>query len=137
MKLLKILLAIVTLGISLIFVPVNAKPVKINEDYFTNAIIESNTGFTKGPTKKGFRVDVRYGDYVVEVDWSHKVYEGIGQALVYSYEFDSKPGLLLLHDVSKPEKYGKYIPTLKYLGIKTWIVSVDKKNGKVLGVNQL
>lgn len=44
----------------------------------------------------GTRVDCLSGSHAIEVDWSHKWAEGIGQAMHYSSETGKEPGLILV-----------------------------------------
>ena len=44
----------------------------------------------------GSRVDLLSEHFAIEVDWSEKWAEGIGQALFYGIETKKKPGVLLL-----------------------------------------
>lgn len=54
------------------------------------------------------RVDMLYGDYSVEVDWSHKWSEGVGQALFYSKMTELKPMLLIISKDSTTEANLRY-----------------------------
>jgi hypothetical protein len=47
------------------------------------------------------RVDCVDSTYAVEVDFAHKVFEGIGQSEYYAYKTNKKAGLLLIVETDK------------------------------------
>ncbi len=52
------------------------------------------------------RVDLLNDTHAIEVDWSHKYPEGIGQAIYYAAITDKQPGLVLLvKDLNKEQRF--------------------------------
>jgi hypothetical protein len=74
------------------------------------------------------RCDLLNDEYAIEVDWSNKWTEGIGQCEWYGIALNRKPGLILLvkqHEREKAYKdlYRATAVTTK-LGIRLWIEEV-------------
>ena len=80
----------------------------------------------------GTRVDILTENYAVEVDWSYKWTEAVGQSMYYSTQTDRKPGIVLL--VKNFYDDLKYIHRCKIvcekLDIKLWMV--DCKDFEVI-----
>jgi len=53
-------------------------------------------------------------EYIIEVDWAHKWYEGIGQALHYSHTDGNRKPMLALIVVN--EKDNKFVERAKAIG---------------------
>lgn len=48
------------------------------------------------PTKSGARIDCLNLEYAIEIDWTEKLAEAIGQSLDYAHETGRKPGVILI-----------------------------------------
>jgi hypothetical protein len=74
------------------------------------------------------RVDMLTGTHAIEVDWSRKWAEAIGQCLYYAELTDRKPGIILLvKDRRAESRYIFRCQTVcaKY-DIKLWLEQVDE-----------
>ena len=138
-KLFKLILAILTLGLSLFITgPVFAKKKSVrspyDENYFTNKLIDEHP-FTKGcDIGRKFKADLFRGSYVIEVDWESKMYEALGQALAYSFVCKKKPAIVILDDINRKVNFHKFLDIFKHYKVKVWIVEVDKSNGTIISV---
>ena len=78
---------------------------------------------------KGVRVDILTKTHAIEVDFAHKAYESIGQALYYSILTKKTPGIILIVENNKLDL--KYILRAKTVcrkyKIKLWIIDKNKK----------
>ena len=119
----------------------DTKKVKIptfKEDEFTQLLVDSGQ-FDDGNTIKlpeRFRADLVKDDYIIEVDWENKMYEGLGQALTYSYYGDKKPGIVILDDINKNVNYHKFLEVFDHYNVKVWIVEVDKTKLELISVTE-
>ena len=114
-----------------LFAPAVAERNPFNEAYFTNLLVESH-GFMEGNTLPNkLRPDLYRDDFVIEVDWTTKKYEAIGQALVYSHFTGKKPAIVFLAD--KPMDV-RMISVLESLEIHYWVVQINKDEGKILSI---
>lgn len=77
------------------------------------------------------RVDILTIEHAIEVDWSSKQAEAIGQSLWYASQTNRKPGIILL--VKDFEREFKNIYRCKIAcqpyGIPIWLVKVQDGNG--------
>lgn len=83
-----------------------------------------------------FQPDLFFEGYVVEVDWEHKMYEALGQSLVYSYVSGKKPGIVILDDINRNTNYEKFLDIFDHYEIKIWIAEVDKKSKEILNLTE-
>ena len=73
----------------------------------------------------GTRIDCYTSTYSFEVDFGHKAYEALGQAMQYSAVEHNKPGIALILETAKDRRYANRIkPTAKKYGIR--IFTIDK-----------
>ena len=75
----------------------------------------------------GTRVDILTDSYAIEVDWSHKWKESIGQAMWYASVTNKKPGICLLCKNINEESHHIYrcnTICVKY-NIDLWIVDIS------------
>lgn len=71
----------------------------------------------------GTRVDCLTREYAVEVEYAHKWAESIGQALYYAQSTGRKPGVLMIIQNDKDERFLKRLRSVsKERGIKVWTV---------------
>lgn len=75
---------------------------------------------------EGTRIDCLTAVYAVEVDFSDKWYQGIGQALYYAMKADKRPGLVLIKERESDQKYidrARDLIAFYRLGIRLWVMS--------------
>ena len=120
--------------------PAKAKAYKYDEKHFTRLLHEEH-GFIEGKTQKlpeRFQADLWTEDTVIEVDWESKMYEGLGQALTYSfYSDDYHPGIVILDDINKNVNFHKFLDVFRYHEVKVWIVQVNRETGTILNIESL
>jgi len=71
----------------------------------------------------GTRIDCLTSEYAVEVEYAHKWAESIGQALYYAQSTGHKPGVLMIIQKDKDERFLKRLRAVaREQGIKVWTV---------------
>lgn len=71
----------------------------------------------------GTRVDCLLLDYAVEFDFAEKWAESIGQSLYYSEKTNRKPGVVLILESQKDNKYLKRLQKVaEEHGITVWTI---------------
>ena len=97
------------------------------ESYYQAAFAEYMSGETEVVLEDKTRVDVVTDVYAIEVDFSTKWAESIGQALFYSLYTHKRAGVLLI--MENKEKDLKYLKRLMKVAclynIKVWTVGTD------------
>ena len=116
--------------------PSPAEAKSFNEQYFTEQLA-NNHGFDLATGTREFRPDLMRDGVVVEVDWEKKIYEGIGQSLVYAHEFKRAPGIVILNDKMVGHNIDKYLPAIHSLNVKVWIANVCKDTGVIYSVTHI
>ena len=143
-KLLMLPFTILGLIISLVTPATADKPKKprnpYDENYFTDKLIAEH-GFEAGTEYKlphRFKADMYTEDYVIEVDWESKMYEGLGQALTYAYysSTHTRPAIVILDDVNKSVDFQKFFEVFDAYDVKVWVVEVDRTNGDILNITE-
>lgn len=81
-------------AIALIIATASASPK--NEAYYRDAWAKQNGGKTEVINPDGTRCDIVTKTHAIEVEWSHKWYEGFGQALWYGFQTNKKPGVVMI-----------------------------------------
>lgn len=75
------------------------------------------------------RVDILTEDYAIEIDYSYKWAEGIGQALFYAEKTGRQPGVVLI--LARRKTYENYISRILVVAVKygiiVWSISEDFK----------
>lgn len=76
----------------------------------------------------GARIDILLDSHAIEIDWSKKWAESIGQAMFYAEATDRRAGVVLLVEDMVDET--RYLRRFKIatarLGIDLWIVDIEK-----------
>jgi len=97
------------------------------EVYYQNIFAETFNGKTEVVLEDRTRVDIVTSNYAIEVDFSTKWAESIGQALFYSLMTEKKPGVLLI--MEDPEKDKKYLKRLMKVAnfhcINVWTIDAE------------
>ena len=86
----------------------------------------------------GGRVDCITRSHSIETDYAHKWQQAIGQSLYYSLVTGLKPGILVIRQSKKDDKYiARLRKTIKYyrLPIKIWKVEKNQQNEIELTTN--
>ena len=79
----------------------------------------------------GGRVDCITNIHAIETEYAHKWHEAIGQSLYYSLGTGLKPGILVIKQNKKDDKYiTRLLKTIKYyrLPIRLWVVKKNQQN---------
>ena len=79
----------------------------------------------------GGRVDCITRSHAIEADFAHKWQEAIGQSLYYSMVTGLKPGILVIRQNEKDDKYiNRLIRTINHykLSIQVWVVEKNSGN---------
>lgn len=76
--------------------PVSASGLRHNESYYAHQWCDAAGGQSEVVTESGARVDCLTAEYAVEVDWSGKWAEAIGQSLHYGVQTGRRAAILLL-----------------------------------------
>lgn len=101
-----------------------------NEVYYTKALANKYKWRSSVKTPVGTYCDLVTPTMAVEVEWTTKPYEAVGQCLHYSQELKLKPAILFLESSENPprshvlDRVGKVAS--KY-GIEIWWVNVDSE----------
>jgi len=62
--------------------------------------------------KDGTRCDIVTDSHAIEVEWSHKWYEGFGQSLWYSFQTNKTPGVVMILRSEADKKYAVRLRSL-------------------------
>jgi len=95
------------------------------EKYYQKAFCKKVLGIMEYKLKDGTRIDCYTSTYSFEVDFGHKAYEALGQAMQYAAVVNNKPGIALILETAIDRRYANRIKaTAKRYGIK--IFTIDK-----------
>ncbi len=73
---------------------------------------------------EGSRVDCLTNTYAFEVDFGRKAFESIGQALYYAMMTGKKPGIVLIQETRRDNRYiGKIKRLAKKYGIAVFVIN--------------
>ena len=71
----------------------------------------------------GTRIDCLTPIYAFEVDFGHKAFESIGQALYYAMISGKRPGIVLIRETRRDDRYIERIkPLAKKYGIYVFVI---------------
>ena len=102
--------------LTLLILPFNA--LANNEDYHNNIYCSKEKGVKEFILKNKVRVDCLTKDYAIEMDWCHKWYEGVTQALYYAMLTNKKAKLVLIKKSSNDNKYiNRASKTIKFYNL--------------------
>ena len=112
------------------------KPITFKETDYTEQLWMHH-GFTEGShIGERFQPDLFKDDYVIEVDWEGKMYEGLGQALVYSFKSGKKPGIVILDDINRNVNFEKFLDVFDHYNVKVWIAEVEKTSKDIISLKE-
>lgn len=113
-----------------------SKPYQYKEVDYTKELHQKHE-FTEGShIGERFQPDLFKDEYVIEVDWENKMYEGLGQALVYAYKSGKKPGIVILDDINKNVNYEKFLEVFDHFEVKVWIAEVERSSRKIIELKE-
>ncbi|MGR3220418.1 MAG: hypothetical protein ACUZ8H_11485 [Candidatus Anammoxibacter sp.] len=102
---------------------VTAKHLRKEKDYQGEWCGERN-GKIEYTLKDRTRVDCLLPEYAIEFDFAEKWAESIGQALYYGEMTGRKPGVVLILESPKDEKFlGRLNEVAEDHGIRVWVIS--------------
>jgi len=78
---------------------------KLNEKWYQQRWCEQQNGEAEVRLKDKTRCDCLTDDYAIEVDFSHKWAEAVGQSLHYAKMTGEKAGILLIVEDNKDKKH--------------------------------
>jgi len=81
----------------------------MNEVAWSAKIAKEIGGQAEVRTPDGSRVDILTDEYAYEVEWAHKPFEAVGQAVYYGLAFNRKPAVILL---MRPDQEKYYLRCL-------------------------
>ena len=97
-----------------------------NENYYASAWCDFHSGRSEVTMKSGARADCITADYAVEVDWTQKWAEAIGQSLHYASETGLPAAILLLvHERSKPAELYRLESTIAHFNLPITVFILD------------
>ena len=82
---------------------------RLPESYYQKIWCDERNGITEFVLPDKARCDCLTDEYAVEFDFAKKWAEAIGQSLYYASQTGKKPGIVLIMDGEKDEKYLKRI----------------------------
>jgi len=78
------------------------------------------------------RVDCQTSTYSFEVDFGHKAFEAVGQALYYSMITGKKAGIVLIQETKADNRYiGRIKPLVKKYNITLFIINKELQIRKI------
>ncbi len=101
------------------------KRIHHREKYYQRAFCKKVLGIMEYRLRDGTRVDCYTSTYSFEVDFGHKSYEAIGQALHYADVVGNRPGIVLIKETKADERY---IERIKRLAKKyhVYLFTIDR-----------
>lgn len=118
--------------LSLLLLPL-ALLAKQPESYYQNLFAAKVGGQTEVTAGDGTRCDILTDTHAIEVDFARKWGEAIGQSLNYGFQFDRKPGILLILERPSDRKHLIRINSIirHYdLPIDVWEISAQSATAK-------
>lgn len=117
----------------LISLSLNAQLVKQKEAYYQNMFAQEIKGQTEVVLNDRARVDIVTQEYAIEVDFAPKWAESIGQSLYYGIMLHKKPGVVLIVDGNKEQRYiNRLLYTAENYYITVWILDYRTNKYKLL-----
>ena len=94
-----------------------------HESYYQRAFCEKVHGKLEYRLDDGTRVDCLTKTYAFEVDFGHKAFESVGQALYYAMMTDRRPGIVLIRETRRDDRYiGRIKQLAKKYGICLFVI---------------
>lgn len=103
----------------------------MKESAYQGAWCAARGGRTEVVLPDRTRVDCITGEHAVEADFAPKWAEAIGQALYYSMRTGRKPGILLIMESKKDERFlERLLAVTGSLGIDVWTITPEDVGGE-------
>jgi hypothetical protein len=100
------------------------------ESVYRDVCCLSFQGVKEFRLSSGKVIDIVTNIFAIEVDYTHKWAESIGQALQYAYESGKKPCIVFIYDYSKDYALlNSVLPTIKRLYITLY--TIDLRTRKI------
>jgi len=119
-----------------IFCALSTTFIQAQGESFYTYIIQQELGGEREKRIKGGRVDITNDTFAIEVDFSKKWKEAIGQSIWYGLNTNLQPGIVLIRSGRKDTYHIQLFSALTYAGlsdrIKVWLYPDDFPNAKVL-----
>ncbi|WP_201353845.1 hypothetical protein [Hydrogenimonas urashimensis] len=94
-----------------------------HEKHYQRIFCEKVHGKMEYRLKDGTRVDCQTPTYSFEVDFGHKAFESVGQALYYAMMTGKRPGIVLISETPKDDRYiGRIKALAKRYGIYLFVI---------------
>lgn len=107
----------------LLSITTQAQLTKQLESYYQNIFATAINGTREVVLSDQARVDIVTDTFAIEVDFADKWAESIGQSLYYGKMLNKKPGVLLVVNGTKEERYIKRLMMVAaYNDIQVWIL---------------
>ncbi|ADV47053.1 hypothetical protein [Nitratifractor salsuginis] len=94
------------------------------EKYYQKAFCDKVHGQMEYRLSDGTRVDCQTSTYSFEVDFGHKAFESVGQALYYAMMTGKRPGIVLIQETRADNRYiGRIKKLARRYGIYLFIIN--------------
>jgi len=94
------------------------------EKYYQRAFCQKVHGRMEYRLDDGTRVDCQTSTYSFEVDFGHKAFESVGQALYYAMKTGKRPGIVLIQESRADNRYiGRIKPLARKYGIYLFVIN--------------
>jgi len=112
---------------TLLFSPIFARHAHL-ERYYQKVFCDKVHGAMEYRLDDGTRVDCQTSTYSFEVDFGHKAFESVGQALYYAMMTGKRPGIVLIQETKADNRYiGRIKPLAKKYGIYLFVINRELK----------
>lgn len=104
-----------------------------NESFYQGILIDHFKGIQNYHLPSGKICDIVNNELAIEVDFTHKWAEAVGQSLQYALETDLRPCIVFIYNYSKDfYLLNSVVPLLKRLCIKVYLIDVFTRNIKLI-----
>ena len=98
------------------------------ESYYQKIFCSKVHGRMEYRLPGGTRIDCLTPTYAFEVDFGHKAFESVGQALYYAMRTGRKPGIVLIKETRRDDRYiGRIKPLAKKYGISLFVMDLEER----------
>lgn len=102
------------------------------EKFYTDLLVPYFNGVKQFCLPSGKLIDILSKEYSIEVDFTHKWAESIGQSLVYAHESGKRPCIVFIFDFVKDSKLLlSVLPVLTRLCIRLYTIDVFTREIKL------
>lgn len=108
---------------------------KRDEAYYQNVAAEACGGETEVHMPDGSRCDIVTEDFAIEVDFSRKFKEAVGQSLNYAFQSNKRAGIVLIID--EPTDSLKLMSLIEHFDLPITVWTIDTETLKFERLNTL